>query len=200
MPLRTPFRQCFHAALCAVAIIAFACPQAPCDLIFRGGSLEQQTRIRAIYDSHVPSEWRTSVAIRVNLLSDSQMKAYVNDGSSDHMQNSDSDESVDGIYEDGPPTITLRKSTDGDTMPLTFSHEFGHFFWQYELSRTQRAQYVDIYARQRHSHHLVTDYAGVDVHEGFAEAFSYYVVDRQILASRDVSSCDFLDKVLHRNR
>jgi hypothetical protein len=186
--------------VCAAAFLTFTCAESRADVFVRGGSTDQQHRIHAIYESQLPAEWQTVFPVHVNILTDDSMNAYIRGGSDEHMRDGDTDDAIDGIYEDGPPTITLRGSIDRDALPFTFAHEYGHFFWQNGLTQADRSRYTALYGQQKRAHHLVTDYAAADVHEGFAEAFSYYVMERQILSYRDERSCEFLDNVLNRYR
>jgi hypothetical protein len=194
---RLPFS--LGVAFCAAALFAISCSNVLADLDIQGGSPDQREQIRNIYNNRVPSAWRTARMVNIHILNDVDMNAYIRDGSDEHMLSGDADDTIDGIFEDDPPTITLRGSSACDAIPFTFAHEFGHFFWQNELTKADRCRYANIYGRQKRSHHLVTDYAGVDVHEGFAEAFSYYVIARKTLARRDALSCKFLDAVLERS-
>lgn len=188
----------FTHLVCALAIALGAASLASADLVLKGGNDRQQLAIDEIYANRIPAVWRTSHPIKVNILTDREMNAYIRAGSDQKMQSSDDDDTIDGIYEGGPPTITLRGNTDSESMPLTFAHEYGHFVWESELTRADRSRYIAIYQRQKRDHHLVTEYAATDVHEGFAEAFSYYVMARNSLLRRDEASCRFLDEVLQR--
>lgn len=188
----------FSVALCSIAVLVLNCTVASADLDIQGGTPDQQQQIRCIYHTRMPVAWQTARTVKISILNDGDMNAYIRGGSDEHMLSGDADDTIDGIFEDGPPIITLRGSTDCDAIPFTFAHEFGHFFWQNELTNADRNRYADIYNRQRRDHHLVTDYAATDVHEGFAEAFSYYVIARLTLAHRDPVSCKFLDAILRR--
>jgi hypothetical protein len=106
---------------------------------------------------------------------------------------SDDNNDIDGVFEDSPPRVTLRMS--GSSMPdmFTFAHEYGHYVWFDLLSGSDRKRYQAIYQKQRSQRHLVTEYAGTNVEEGFAEAFSFYVAAPSMLAHRDLESSRFLD-------
>lgn len=159
----------------------------------------QQKLIRGLYDTIIPQCWRTNAVVKVNILNDRDMNGYIREGSDDHFANTEADDSIDGIYESGPPTITLRGSITNLSLPYTFAHEYGHYFWQSQLTAQDRKAYSEIYNREKKARHLVTEYAQDGVDEGFAEAFSFYVVSKVILSKKDASSTKFLDDVLSRS-
>ena len=99
---------------------------------------------------------------------------------------------IDGVFENDPPSITLRLPSSGVPDDLVFAHEYGHYVWFDILSDEDRRRYRTLYDRQKAAHSLVTEYAADSVEEGFAEAFSYYVGQPAILARRDALSFAFL--------
>jgi hypothetical protein len=99
---------------------------------------------------------------------------------------------IDGVYEDPKPTITLKADGDTATLCQTFAHEYAHCLWERRLTRDQRDDYTRLYIAQKAAHRLVTPYASTSEEEGFAEAFSYYVMQPAVLAKRDAASMAFL--------
>jgi hypothetical protein len=126
------------------------------------------------------------------------MMVYITRGQNYQASDADDDDTIDGIYEDQPSRITLRGSTSPNDLPYTFAHEYGHYTWQAFLTRSDRARYAQVYKHQLKAHHLVTDYAATNLDEGFAEAFSFYIVNRSELDKRDHESCKFLDDLVAR--
>jgi hypothetical protein len=154
-------------------------------------------------DQHIPLVYRTHSHLTVRVLSDPQMDSYLhssNDGLSHDQGNDDTDNSdddlsdVDGVYENGPPRIAIRQNSDGDVDDFTFGHEYGHYVWFNLLSASDRQRYQRLYDHLKSSGHLVTRYAGTNVEEGFAEAFSFYLAAPPILAHRDPASYQFLNQ------
>ncbi len=148
--------------------------------------------VGAWYNLHVPARFRARQAVSVSLLTDEAMTVYLQSDGSGESASSDDDGDIDGVFEDGPPSITLRLPPDGVPDTLTFAHEYGHYVWFDILSGGDRKHYRAIYDRQKAADSLVTDYAGDSVEEGFAEAFSYYVAQPDTLAQRDPLSFAFL--------
>jgi hypothetical protein len=171
---------------------------ASADVVVTGGSPVQQHALLDIYATWIPQAWHTHVSINVNILTDRDMNAYIHDGEPPGASNSEDDNSIDGIFEDHPARITLRGSADPNEFPMTFAHEYGHYVWQEEMSQQDHARYSEIYNRQREAHQLVTDYAATELDEGFAEAVSYYLLNRPVLEERDAASAHFLDDILNR--
>lgn len=179
--------------------------RAQADIVVDGADPTWNHNIQDWCDHHIPTAYRTRDHIMVRLLNDRQMTAYLDSGkpddsSNDRQQhqspdsnNANDDNDIDGVFEDGPPRVTLRLS--GASMPdmFTFAHEYGHYVWFDLLSAADRKHYQAIYQKQRAQKHLVTDYAGTDVEEGFAEAFSFYVAAPTMLSHRDAESSRFLD-------
>ena len=183
------------ALLLTSAALAGGSQRLDADLTIRGGSEYQQRLIRTAFTTRIPLTWRQSANLAVQILADRAMDAYIHSGSDAHVSGGDQEDAIDGIFEDDPPTITLRGTDDASDLPMTFAHELGHYYWQKRLTGAQRSRYVEVYSKQKSSHHLVTDYAATDVHEGFAEAFSYFLLARDVLRRRDPLSCRFLDKL-----
>ena len=146
-------------------------------------------------DSHVPAPYRSRDRVVVRLMDNDAMTAYLrgdSDGRQTHQADTPGDtDDIDGVFEDGPPRIGLRMPDDGKPDMFTFAHEYGHYVWFHVLSRDDRKRYEALYNHQRGSHHLVTQYASTSVQEGFAEAFSFYVVQPAILSHRDPASGAF---------
>lgn len=124
------------------------------------------------------------------------MNAYLQDKAAAQSVRLVDADAVDGMYQNAAPTITLRASSPTADVSATFLHEYGHCLWLNALSPSQRTQYVNVYERQRRAHLLVSQYAAVSVEEGFAEAFSFYIRERDHLAKCDAPSCCFLTDAL----
>jgi len=153
-----------------------------------------------IYD-HLPEGWKTDQTVIVQEVSPADLngnrggeEAY--DGRDDN--ENDQDTSIDGDYQEGDeeegqlPTIRLSSALDDEDAGLVFAHEYGHFIWNEKLTRAQRREYRHLWWQQSESGHLVTEYAGDDPEEGFAEAFSYFVQRPARLRRRDEESWRFL--------
>ena len=112
-----------------------------------------------------------------------------------------SDDIIDGLYSDNPPTITLASGVDDDPdFRETFVHEYGHHLWVHFLKSRERERYIALYNRQLARGRLVTDYAKVSVEEGFAESFAYYIVQPKVLLHRDSTSYRFMEWMTRRIR
>jgi hypothetical protein len=163
------------------------------DLSIIGATNKQYNAIEDAFKNHIPARFHTGDAIDVQILSRSAMLAYIKQGEPDDQSADQSgDDTIDGIYEDGPPTVTLRSSGDIDDLSFTFAHEYGHYVWQDLLTKSERKRYEQIYDKQRAAHHLVTAYAATELDEGFAEAFSFYAMEPPVLEKRDPLSYRFL--------
>jgi len=177
-----------------VAIGCLGCRAAIADVVVSGGTAVQQQQISDVYNK-LPLCCRDGCKICVQLFSDREMNAYIASGDPQAAR-SISLSSVDGIYQNDEPTITLRAASHSPNLSATFAHEYGHYIWQRHLSRTDQREYVKLYDRQKKSGSLVTTYAAASVEEGFAEAFSYFVINKPILVTRDSMSCCYLDRLL----
>jgi len=185
-------------ALAATFAVAILCVRpAHADLAISGAGSAQQAQIKSIYAGMIPAVFKSTSALPVTVLGDHDMNSYIDRGSGQSADTND-DDTIDGIFEDAPSRITLRGSTDASDMPFTFAHEYGHYVWETFLTKADRDNYGKIYKTQLRAHRLITDYAATDVFEGFAEAFSFYIVDKNQLSRRDNLSCQFLDDVLAR--
>lgn len=160
--------------------------------------------LQAWCEHHIPRMFQPKARVTVRNLSDHQMAAYLSGGDSAVDQDSKSshtptgdDDDIDGIYENGPPRITLRIPKSGSVDMMTFTHEYGHYVWFNLLSKNDRSRYEKIYKRQAAANHLVTRYAATDLEEGFAEAFSFYVNQPLLLERRDSASSDFFSGLVN---
>ena len=150
------------------------------------------------YSHQLPPVFQAHDILAVHPLADGPMDAYLKangvdpgpDASSHAGQGGEGQ--VDGIFVNSPPRITLRLSRTGDLDLLTAAHEYGHYVWFNLLSKQDRRDYKNIYERQRRSGHLISDYAGTNLEEGFAEAFSFYVNQPVALTQSDQESFRFL--------
>ena len=150
------------------------CCCASADLTIVGGTRGQREAIQWVYADRIPLQFHTSQSIAVQILNDTDMDSFLNDSNGQPVSNDNSDDSVDGVYEDGPPVITLRASRPDDELEYTASHEYGHYVWRTRLNGQQKRAYNRIYAIQKSLGNLISDYAGYSVDEGFAEAFATY--------------------------
>jgi hypothetical protein len=158
-----------------------------------GISAPTSAEVRAVgawYDRHIPPRFRARQSVSVSLLANSEMNVYLESNAGTSAEDGDGD--IDGVFENDPPNITLRLSTDGILDEQIFAHEYGHYVWFDLLRDSDRRHYQKIYDRQKAAHALITDYAQTSVQEGFAEAFSYYVNHPARLARRDALSYRFL--------
>ena len=154
----------------------------------------QEQQISDVYNK-LPLCCRDGCKICVQLFANRDMNAYIASGDPQAARLINL-ASVDGIYQNGVPTITLRVASQSSDLSATFAHEYGHYIWQRHLSRTGQRDYVKLYDQQKKAGSLVTTYAAVSVEEGFAEAFSYFVINKPVLATRDSMSCCYLDRLL----
>jgi hypothetical protein len=166
------------------------------DIVVKGSVGEKADELNVWCAHHIPACFRPKSDVVVRQLTDSEMNAYLNSGNpgnqNDRSGNDDSNDDIDGVFENDPARITLRLPNTGQLDMFTFAHEYGHFVWFNLMSRDDHKKYEAIYNHQRAVHHLVTRYASTDLEEGFAEAFSFYVGEPEILQHRDAASYDFL--------
>jgi hypothetical protein len=99
---------------------------------------------------------------------------------------------IEGLYDNHHLKISLRVSEKGAFDSEVLTHEYGHFVWFRLLDKVDRSEYRNIYNGQRKHHNLVSDYAGVNLEEGFAEAFAFYITDPATLKQKDPNSFQFL--------
>lgn len=168
------------------------CCCASADLTIVGGTRGQREAIQWVYADRIPLQFHTSQSIAVQILNDTDMDSFLNDSNGQPVSNDNSDDSVDGVYEDGPPVITLRASRPDDELEYTASHEYGHYIWSTRLNGQQKRAYNRIYAIQKSLGNLISDYAGYSVDEGFAEAFATYANFPAQLKAKDPLSYQFL--------
>ncbi|MCW3058896.1 MAG: hypothetical protein JWQ02_717 [Capsulimonas sp.] len=179
---------------------------AQAEIVVSGSNAVVCPPLQAWCEHHIPRMFQPKTRVSVRNLSDRQMAAYLagdqnavepdQDPKSSHTSGGDDDD-IDGIYENGPPRITLRIPKSGAVDMMTFTHEYGHYVWFNLISKNDRNRYEKIYKRQAAANHLVTRYAATDLEEGFAEAFSFYVNQPQLLERRDSVSSDFFRGLLN---
>lgn len=165
-------------------------------------SSAQARQMQAWYQHHIPQRFRAHSPLQVRELNDAQMAAYLKGGEDDTGSDSgqmshtadDGDGDIDGIFESDPDRIALRLLPGTGVDLFTFAHEYGHYVWFHLLGKEDRKRYEAVYNRQRAAHRLVTRYAGTDLEEGFAEAFSFYACEPLMLARRDPQSYQFLNQ------
>lgn len=191
--LRPHFALTTLLAAFALATFSLSISASRADLSITGATSKQQSVITDVFKNHIPARFHTSDTIAIQILTRSAMLNYIRQGEPDDQSADQSgDDTIDGIYEDGPPTVTLRSTSDTDDLSFTFAHEYGHYVWQDLLTKAERKRYEQIYNKQRAAHHLVTAYAATELDEGFAEAFSFYAMEPPVLEKRDPLSFRFL--------
>lgn len=197
MPKSATFRSCVPITtlliLASVSSSLISPMRARADLEITGASTSQRDTLQSIFNNHIPARFRTKDEIDVQVFDRQAMLDYIHEGEpADQSADQAGDDTIDGIYEDGPPTVTLRSTPNLDDLSFTFSHEYGHYVWQDLLTKAQHKEYAAIYYKERAAHHLVTAYAATELDEGFAEAFSFYAMAPPILQKRDPLSYRFL--------
>ncbi len=190
---QTPFSHALFLIPCLAAGLLLAPRGAQAQFVVTGPQTSASAALTAWFDRHVPAKFRAIGPFEVHPLTDSQMAAYLQNGSSEEDQSSHTDGGeIDGIFEDSPPRITLLVPENGSPDLFTFAHEYGHYVWFDLLTKDDRARYAVLYKKQKAARHLVTRYAETDTEEGFAEAFSFYAVEPPLLRHRDPASYQFL--------
>lgn len=185
--------SCLAAATLVALGTATGSSRASVDV--EGGSANQRGAISHVLQA-LPATCRTAPVLHVVILNDSDMDRFIADGEQPGDPEIGDMDSIDGIFQDNPMSITLRGSAATKAMSDTFAHEYGHYVWETMLSSGQRRAYESVYKRSAGAHRLVTDYAGTSVEEGFAEAFCYEVLHHAILQHRDPASSSYLDRIL----
>ena len=180
---------------CLAAGLLLAPRVATAQLIVTGPPSPTSALLSSLFDRRIPAKFRAKEPFEVHPLTESQMVSYLQDANgdtpSDHNSHTD-DGTIDGIFEDNPPRITLLVPDNGPPDLFTFAHEYGHYVWYDLLTRDDRKRYETVYKKQRAARHLVTRYAETDMEEGFAEAFSFYALEPPLLRHRDGASYQFL--------
>lgn len=185
-------------SLCGIAggLLFYAFHISHAAIVVQGSDNREATDLNLWCNHHIPTQFQPAQDVVVQQLNDREMNTYLANGNSDsndsRSSNSDSDDDIDGIFENNPPRITLRLSSDTHMDMFTFAHEYGHFVWFDLLTKADRQKYEAIYNKQKSAKHLVTKYASTDLEEGFAEAFSFYINDKSMLQHRDPASYSFL--------
>jgi len=159
-----------------------------------GGTDSERAAIQTAYTS-IPLCCSQSCSICVRILADSDMDSYLQACAASESEKLVDASAVDGLFQNTASTITLRES-DASSLSATFAHEFGHYVWLNVLSKSQRVQFSRLYKKQQTSHTFVTSYAAVSPQEDFAEAFSFYCLQKPLLSSKDSGSCCFLSTCL----
>jgi len=166
-------------------------------VVISGPSTPVTAELNGWVSHHVAAKFRAKGLLKVNILNDSEMTAYLqkSDGGDPSDQSSHADDGeIDGIFEDGPPRITLLIPENTAPDFDTFAHEYGHYVWFELLTPEDRKRYEVIYQKQKAAKHLVTRYAETDTEEGFAEAFSAFTNESFLLRRRDPASYQFLTR------
>lgn len=181
------------------AILLLTVLLAPCSahaqIVVNGPATPTARALTHWFGQHVPARFTPKDRFTVFPVSDSGMNAYLRAEDPDGDQNSqDEDGTIDGIFENDPPRITLRVSDPAAPDYATFAHEYGHYVWCRLFSGSDRKHYQALYRTQKAAHHLVSEYAETDSEEGFAEAFSFFLVDPARLERLDPASSRFLSR------
>ena len=197
-------RRALTLAAVVSALGVAGAQSASAEIVVSGSNTVVCPPLQAWCEHHIPKMFQPKARVTVRNLSDRQMAAYLSGGESAVDQDSKSshtssgdDDDIDGIYENGPPRITLRIPKSGAVDLMTFTHEYGHYVWFNLLSKNDRSRYEKIYKRQAAANHLVTRYAATDLEEGFAEAFSFFVNQPVLLERRDSASSEFFSTLLN---
>jgi hypothetical protein len=148
----------------------------------------------------LPNAWKSSSRVDVHEVTPAQMRQIValNEGEAQSM---DDGADIDGCFQThahhplADATITLRDDLTASGSDQVFLHEYGHFVWDVLMTRRQRIAYSKIWRAQRRAGHLVTEYSRDSDAEGFAEAFSYFVLHMPGLRVRDERSYEFLQRL-----
>ncbi len=186
-------------AFVSVAMIVFyliaTAEKSQAQVVFKNDS-KHTALWRSIY-ARMPGVWKTNKKVSVREVADDTMNAltekYVG------LDSRSPDFVVDGLFlkadvEEGiPARIFLSETLQGESTGLVFVHEYGHFVWHSILSNSQRNRFRRLWSEQSVEGILVTDYAGVSVEEGFAEAFSFFIRRPEILRYQDFRSLMFLE-------
>ncbi len=112
---------------------------------------------------------------------------------------------IDGYYRSGGSLleadgeIELSRALKGNRLRLVLAHEFGHFVWFERMSKRQRDAYRSLWKADKRTKHLVTQYAAVSAKEGFAEAFSWYVYQKNQLHRLDAPSWNFISRMFNKH-
>lgn len=188
-----------------VVVAATACRLAPAygDLLL--ASFPRDAARQALWQQvfrAVPAPLRPKRDVRVRAVSDNEMERLAREGLDEAAQEDDS--VVDGMFfldGDDRPNIALRRSLWGEKAALVFAHELGHLVWDTQLGRDQRGEYAEAYGRAKASKQLVTPYASESLEEGWAEAFSFFVLRPDTLRKRDPVSWAAFEKLCaHKNK
>ncbi len=195
--VRTPLSKAF-----AVSFLFFACLicyASPVHAALMVDNAAPHAMLwRRLY-ARMPAIWKTSELLNLREVSEEQMRRLAAEADGDERSNGDS--VVDGMYQGTvdnpgmPATITLCPDIEGTDTDILFAHEYGHFVWETRLTRGQRARFRRIWNDQKRLGRLVTEYAGEDVDEGFAEAFAYYLCKPEDLSKSDQRAWNFLHDI-----
>lgn len=165
--------------------------------IITSSSTAESSR-RAVWQrvfERVPAALRPRRDVLVREISDQEMDDLVAEDAEQAARQDDDDSIVDGIFlydDEGRPTITLRRSLSPADAPLVFAHELGHLVWDTHLTAGERGRFTAAYKQSKSAKRLVTDYAGESAEEGWAEAFSFFVLKPDTLRGRDPRAFDIL--------
>lgn len=153
---------------------------------------------RRLY-ARMPTLWKSTERLKLREVSEEEMRHIAADVDGDANTNGDS--VVDGMYQeagdtlDSPPIITLCPQLEGTEPDMLFAHEYGHFVWNTKFTDAQHARFRRIWREQKRAGRLITEYAGEDLDEGFAEAFAFYLCRPDDLSATDQRAWAFLHDI-----
>lgn len=178
-------------------------PARAADLLLSQPTVESPRRgvWRRVFDQ-IPAGLRPRRDVLVREVSDKEMDAIIAEDVNESARQKD-DSVVDGIFvydENDRPTITLRRSLTAADAPLVFAHELGHLVWDTHLSAADRARFTAVYRQAKAARRLITPYAAESVEEGWAEAFSFFVLKPDILQKRDARVSEALQQICEAQR
>lgn len=157
--------------------------------------IKQCNNWQSVYNQ-MPAVWKTDRIIDISLSSEKRLRQLMDEGEGE--REIGGDQVVEGGFWEGSDqpdadaTIVVLNSLKGERGEHTFAHEYGHFVWDFKLTAGQQKIYQGIWEHQKTAGHLISSYAGTSVEEGFAEAFSAYLCERDKLHNHDLLSENFL--------
>ncbi|MDR3710338.1 MAG: hypothetical protein P4L33_18730 [Capsulimonadaceae bacterium] len=192
-------RADINIRLICLAVVTFAIASAHprnamADLVCRDTSGPSVQVVSSWYERDIPGSFRGGDNVTLYVYNDGAMDGYLRSvGLADGTSYAASSAGViDGLFDNRHMRISLRINAQGGFDRVTLTHEYGHYVWFHVFDSSDRNAYRNIYNRSRSAHCLITDYAGVNLEEGFAEAFAFFITDPDGLRAKDQASFDFL--------
>jgi hypothetical protein len=145
----------------------------------------------------LPEKWKSRGTILVREVSDEEMDRLLVAETDGEYDPRDEETVVQAFFDRSrekgrPDAIIMRRSIRDREAAFIFTHEYGHYVWDTQLTRAQKREYTELWEERRDRRRLVTPYAMESVEEGFSEAFATYLRNPEKLKSRDMESYDFL--------